>query len=272
MEQEKTKLKLAFIAPTRWIKQYGGQGDFTLALAHLLDRANLNQYEKEIVELGLPILLDNSLFENGKPEGIDSVIAKARRIKAYAFFAPDYLFDANKTLSALDNTLYTLRQLKWDFDKIGVAAVVQANTEREYFELYDKLQEIPEVVLIGLSILTVPHCFGDKFDKRPITDSRIRLLSKLLKRNNNNKPCHMLGLGESIADLVFAKENCPFVVSNDSSCAFQNGLFNRLVDSVTGDVEGGKVKEKVDFELKKLPDSTNKIIQKNIDIIKLLCK
>lgn len=262
-------MKLAHIVPTKSIKKFGSQGDITLALAHLLDNQP-NDYEKAIIDAKLPILLDNGLFENLKPEGIDSLITKARRIGAYGFFAPDHLYNAKKTLRALETTIDVAKQLNWRFEKTGIAVVIQADNEKDYLELYDRVQSIPEVILIGLSILSIPKCFQKPTDQSTITDSRIRLLKKLLERGNNNKQCHLLGLGDSYQDVLFAKQNCPFVVSNDTSCCFQSGLFGkRLIDSIDNlEVPGGKVKPKVDFELTKISRRQSADIQFNIDQVK----
>ena len=75
------------------------------------------------------------------------------------------------------------------------------------------------------------------------------------------------------SDVIFAKENCPFVVSNDTSSCFQNGLYGR---SIVGDrliIEGGKVKEKVDFDLKEITKEQEEKIQANINQVKkVICR
>lgn len=281
-------MELAFITPTKYVKQFGSQGDFQLALSCCVDRNTVNEYEKAILATGQRIILDNSLFELHHPEGIDSLIAKARRMKASHFFAPDFLYDAEATKEAYKNTLYVL-------DKLGVkdlkiAVVVQGKTEQEYFNLYDYFVNEERVDLIGISILAVPRCFGSwntrkqikkkrgepkeeySHDDREIVPSRINLLERLLQRGGNAKNLHLLGLGDSYGDVIFAKNYCPFVVSNDTSSCFQNGLHER---SIIGDrliVEGGKVKEKVDFDLKEITKEQEEKIQENINQVKkVLC-
>ena len=142
-----------------------------------------------------------------------------------------------------------------------MGAVVQADSEDEWLRCYRKMNTDYRIDLIGLSILSIPHCFGGS-----ITDSRIKLL-KILKDERSPKKAHLLGLGDSMKDVLFAQENCPFVVSNDSSCAFQSGLFEKQL-SEDLEVPGGKVKEKVDFDLKEITLEQEKLIQSNIDIIR----
>ena len=277
-------MNLAFITPTRCINLFGNQGDFHLGLSHLMDRYTENEYERALRESGLPIILDNGLFENHNPEGIDPLLTKAIRIKATHFFAPDVLYDAKGTLMALHNTLYVMDQ-RLLMGKVKVAAVVQGKTESEFFELYDQYQSIPEVELIGLSILAIPRCFGSwnesphkkseiyQHNDEEIVPTRIKVLKKLLERGNNHKPVHLLGLGSSYEDVIFAKENCPFVVSNDTSSCFQNGLKGRRIIGDTLQVEGGKVKEKVNFDLRSIKRKQADLIQENINQVKsVLCK
>ncbi len=267
--------KLAIITPTAFIEEFGNQGDFHLGLSHLLDNNEQNEYEKKLVNSQKEIFLDNGLFENHFPEGINDLFRKALRIKASYVFAPDYLFDAERTLSALKNAIYIKNKIE-PFKDLKLAAVVQADNEGDFFDLYDELQKIPEVGLIGLSILAVPRCFGSwnkerhkkgeeyKHNDNEITSSRVVLLKKLLERGNNTKPCHLLGLGNSFEDVLFAKENCPWIISNDTSSYFTTGInLKKFNDALM--VPGGKVKEKLNFNLTEINALQRECIQYNIN-------
>lgn len=286
--QKERRLRLAFITPTKYIKDFGSQGNFQLGLSCFIDRDKVNEYEQALIDTKQDIILDCSTFELGRPEGVDSLIAKAVRMKASHFFAPDFLYDAKGTKEGYLATCHIM-------DKLGVkdlkiAVVVQGKTDQEYFDLYDYFVNEERVDLIGISILAVPRCFGSwntrkqikkkrgepkeeySHDDREIVPSRINLLERLLQRGGNSKNLHLLGLGDSYGDVIFAKENCPFVVSNDTSSCFQNGLYGR---SIIGDrliVEGGKVKEKVDFDLEEITKEQKEKIQENINQVKkVLC-
>lgn len=270
------KFKLAFICPTAFIEKYGTKGEFTLALSHLLNREEENDYERTIKKIGLPIVCDNGLFENGVPEGIDSLITKALRIKARLFFAPDHLYNAVETRKAFEITKDILKKRQVS---LGLAVVIQAETIEEYIEEYKWYCQQPEVVLIGLSILAIPRCFGrwnrssrsksDKYtlDINEITSSRIECLKKLKELDIKHKFCHLLGLGNSMEDVLYAAENCPFVISNDTSSAFQNGLYMRRIEGENLEVRGGKVEAKVDFDRKEINSAQQLIIEKNIETI-----
>lgn len=274
-------MDLMFIASTAYIKTLGSQGNKQLGLSHLIDRDVINFYEKVLCNTRQEIILDNGTFELGFPEGIDSLISKAIRIKATHFFAPDFLFDAKKTLEALKNTIYTLKKRK--INNLKIAAVVQGSTEEEWLWLYDEYQKIPEVDLIGLSCLAIPRCFG-KFNQfkrakqgkyihndNEITSCRITLMEKLIKRGENNKNCHLLGLGDGIQDVIYANENCPWIISNDSSSAFWNAMQGKKILN-NGNIEGGKTKIKVNFSFNSATKEQLELAQYNIDLYKKLLK
>lgn len=276
-------MKLAFITPIKWINQFGNQGDFHLALSHLLDRFKANEYEKELLKSKIPIILDNGLFENGNPEGIDSLINKAIRIKVKIFFAPDYLYNAEQTKNSVKITKDILKKRQVNNLMLGV--VVQADTKEDWIKQYIEFCNDSDIALIGLSILSIPRCFGSwnkrkhekkekyQLDLNEITSSRIECLKELQKLDIKHKACHLLGLGNSYKDVIYAKENCPFVFSNDTSSCFQNGLFMRKIEGDNLEVRGGKVEEKVDFNLQEISKAQEKIIQNNINQVKkIICK
>lgn len=260
-------MKLSFITPTKYIKKYGSQSDFILALSHLIDIDEENEYEEAITSVNLPILCDNGLFENSVPESLETLITKALKIGAHTFFAPDKLFDAKGTQKELDKTIKHLSNPAFRFEKIKIGAVVQADNAQDYIKQLLDFNNNPKVELIGLSILSIPKSFYDELGRYDITESRVLLLQKMKSMELHDgvkwKNCHLLGLGNSFDDVIYANEFCPFVVSNDTSCCFQSGLFGKyLTDEL--EVPGGKVKEKVNFELNTLTREQKDTIQYNI--------
>lgn len=251
-------MKLSFITPTAYIKEFGSQSDFILALSHLIDLEVENEYEKAIKETGLPIILDNGLFENKVPEAIETLILKAKKIGAHTAFCPDHLYDEVKTKAEIE-TAYPL------FEQHGIklAAVVQASTREKWLELYDEFVKDDRISLIGLSILAIPHVFGNS-----IVGARIACLNELKERPHKN--CHLLGAGEGYEDVQFAKSHCSFVISHDSSSAFWNAMQGkRLVQLLNGNirVEGGKTKVPVDFSFKDATEERLRLAQENIDTL-----
>lgn len=266
-------MKLAFITPTKFIPKFGNQGDFHLALSHLIDPEVPNEYETNLMASGLPIILDNGTFENGVPEEGETLYKKAFRLKATHVFAPDYLFDREKTQHALHEFI-RIRE-KFIDENPGadrypkIAAVCQADTLFDYLEFYSELEDTPEVDLIGISIITVPKIMGGG----PIDETRYQLLTVMAKAEPS-KNAHLLGLGDSYKDVLFAAKHCPWIVSNDTSSCFQNGLYDRPIEGRDLRVKGGKVEHKVDFDLPQgaLLSGEDSVIQNNIDTVKYAFK
>lgn len=267
-------MKLSFITPTAYIEKYGSQSDFILGLSHLIDPSTQNTYEKAIVDTRLPIILDNGLFENHVPEAFDSLVAKAIRIGATHFFVPDKLFDRKGTKRELDKAIDKLSKFP-DPATPKIAAVVQADNSIDYMEQLAEFNDNPDIDLIGLSILSIPKSFYDEVGKHDITESRIHLLKRMKKLADEGyvwKKCHLLGLGDSYEDVIYAAENCPWVVSNDTSSAFWNGVQGKRILGVDCEVEGGKTKVPVDFEFNALDEVQAKLVQDNINKVKATIK
>lgn len=252
-------MDVSFITPTKHIKDLGSKSDFILALSHLIDLKEENEYEKAVKEANLPIYLDNGLFENHTPEGIETLIKKTLKIKAKIFFAPDTLYNKKETAYALEDAIGLSKTL-------GVAAVVQAETKEEWLDFYRELCLDPRVSLIGLSILAIPYVY-----KMPIAESRIECMKDMLKMNIPHKSCHLLGLGDSLKDVIFAKENCPWIKSHDSSSAVWNAFQGKKILE-NGDVEGGKTPIKVDFSYKETSQEKIDLAYRNIEVYRKLIK
>lgn len=257
-------MKFSFITPTAYIKDFGSQSDFILALSHLIDLETENEYEKAIKATGLPIYLDNGLFENKVSEGFETLLMKAVKIGAKIVFAPDSLYNAQETRENIN--------LMWNLVKntdVKMAAVVQASSSEEWVELYDEFVKDERISLIGLSILAIPHVFGNS-----IVGARIRCLETIKDRPSKN--CHLLGAGEGFEDSLYAKFNCSFVKSQDSSSAFWNAMQGkRIVDLMSGSlrVEGGKTKVPVDFNFTGATNEQLQLAQDNINLLKeRICK
>ena len=269
-------IKVSFISPTSLVGQYGNQGDFHLALAHLIDSIDQppNQYEQALIDSKLPIYLDNGLFENHQSVPVDQLIAKAAHLNAVYVFAPDVLYDRVQTEKNIGTAHEILTAIKQDIPQCQtkLAAVVQANNPNDYVDSYLKMAQDDRIDLIGLSILSIPKSFQSLTETDDIAANRIRCL-RALESLPIKKDSHLLGLGSSYRDVDFAREHCPWVVSHDSSSAIWNGIWHKNIDSLTFDVYGGKIEVPVDFDFDRpLTNEQNKIIQHNIDVVKKIVK
>jgi len=269
-------IKISFIAPTSLIPQYGNQGDFHLALAHLLgpvDEAP-NEYEQAVVSSGLPIILDNGLFENKISIPVRELMEKAVHLNATHVFAPDVLFDRASTELNIDEAYEILEEIKKDFPECQtkLAAVVQANNADDFLASYLTMTDDSRIDLIGLSILSVPESFKEISGTDDITINRIICLKRLNKLSVH-KNSHLLGLGGSYEDVAYANEHCPFVVSHDSSSAVWNGVQGKQINKTSLKVDGGKTKVHVDFNFaEELTEQQTANIEHNINVVKSVIK
>ena len=259
-------IKMAYIVPTEYINSLGSAGDFHLVLSHLMDERIVNQYESEMVKSGKTLILDNGTFENGVPEEVGSLLAKARRIGARCVFAPDYLYDAKKTNEAFERMYLEAIRTGAIEGGLKIAKVIQADTVGEYVDEYIKCAEDDRIGLLGISILTIPH-ITSKIGMPEIDKGRVLMLS-ILNLLPKHRKSHLLGLGDSYADVLYAQSSCDWVVSNDTSCCFQNGLEGKRLVGPLLTVEGGKSKIKVNFKQNDVSRVQYYDIQNNIMSVK----
>lgn len=264
-------MKHCVITPTKYINdpKIGSQSDFLLVLSHLLDQECQNDYAQEVKKFqdtGKQIYLDNGLFENHEPESPQTLIKKAITLNVDYVFAPDFLYDNEKTQEAFTSFAKLAREEGY---KGKLAYVVQAQNMLTYISGYKWAERNPEVDLIGLSILSIPRSFGDE-KNQSITANRRVAIEMLDIYLDPKKPAHMLGLGEGLQDLVDAKKY-PWIISNDSCSAYMTGFYKKSYDPNTLEVPGGKVQEKVQFDYDgELSSKQRAQIEQNTHFIKYL--
>lgn len=253
-------MQLAFITPTAYLDTYSSLGHIYLALAHLVDDNGTNDYarfyRRKAAE-GHRVILDNGLFEGAQVD-TDALLRRARSIDASVVCAPDVLYNAEGTVKEFKQFIRD----KQDFGlQCKVMGIPQADNPVDWWNCFRFMDMSQDCELVGLSILSVPQSFehvaqaehpdGRHFSR--ITDSRMYLLrqlssyEKLLGRRATE--CHILGLGEHYGDILYATAQLKdTVVSCDSSSAFVHGMRNVRYTRL-GDIPGGKILEKLDFDL-----------------------
>lgn len=267
-------MKLAFITPTAYLEKFSKQGDFYLALAHLIDDNRENEYtrfHRREAERGKRVILDNGLFEGAQVEP-EALIRRARLIKAQVVCAPDVLYDSKGTIKAFKQFIKLKEEEGLVADVMGIP---QASNPTDYWECFQFMQLNENCDILGLSILSIPESFKGSTEDAgewPITAPRVHFIKQLStfqnSFDNRIKPCHLLGLGESYADIYTAIRLLPdTIVSNDSSSTFVHGAKN-VVYNRHGLIPGGKIREKLNFDLPKnsLTSVQSKSVQTNINI------
>lgn len=262
-------MDLALITPTSFLEKYARRGDIYLALAHLIDDEGQNEYasfHRREAEKGRRVILDNGLFE-GSQVSTEALLRRAQAIRASVVCAPDSLYDTLGTIKAFKQFIRDKHEFGLVCDVMGIP---QADNSADWWECFRFMELSKECSLIGLSILSIPQSFTDDSWTRPITDSRMYLIRQLANYESlvgrRATPCHMLGLGESLADLILATRLLPrTIISNDSSSAFVHG-YNYVEYDGLGNLPGGKILEKLNFDLEtELDDFQEAFISNNIN-------
>lgn len=271
-------MQLAFITPTAYLEKYSVQGDFYLALAHLVDSKGENaytQFHSRESKRGKRVVLDNGLFE-GSQVSTSDLLDRAAVIKADVVCAPDALYDSKGTIKAFKQFI----RAKQDAGVVAkVMGIPQADNEHDWWDCFHFMQTNPDCDMIGLSILSIPKSFGKNLGKNRITLSRIRLIEQLYSykefSGHDLKPMHMLGLGEGYADIMLANRLLPNeIVSNDSSSAFVHGMQGITYDRF-GHLINGKDHTKLNFNMAWTNHPAaidHEVIQQNIHLAKAAAK
>ena len=264
-------MDLAFITPTSYLEKYAAQGDIFLALAHLIDDEGKNEYasfHREKALEGRRVILDNGLFE-GAQVSTDSLIQRAEAIKASVVCAPDVLYDSAGTIKEFKQFIRAKQEAGLVCEVMGIP---QASNPADWWECYRYFDLAKDCDLIGLSILAIPESFGELVGgKDRITTSRMHVINQLYAHTSllgrRSTPCHLLGLGDSYEDIQLAIRLFPSIVSNDTSSAFVHGMHG-VRYRADGTWEGGKIREKVDFDQPYSEEADHEAIQYNLNLAK----
>lgn len=264
-------MDLAFITPTSYLEKYASQGDIFLALAHLVDDEGQNEYaqfHKRQALAGRRVILDNGLFE-GAQVSTDSLIQRALAINPTVVCAPDVLFDSAGTIKEFKQFIRAKLEAGLVCEVMGIP---QADNPTDWWECYRHFDLSADCDLIGLSILSIPKSFGSLVGGgESITTARMHVIQQLYALTSllgrRPTPCHMLGLGDSYEDIQLANRILPSVVSNDTSSTFIHGMHGVRYRG-DGTWEGGKIREKVDFNQPYDENLDHEAVQYNINIAK----
>lgn len=79
--------------------------DFHLTLSHLCDHPRYVEFYRSERDRGAYIILDNGAHEHQSGEGPNHLLRKAEQIRANEIVCPDFLFDADQTVSLAEKAL-----------------------------------------------------------------------------------------------------------------------------------------------------------------------
>ena len=273
------------IAPTPHLNLTTDNGAHLL-LAHLVEEDE--QYVEYYASLkdGKTKILDNSAFERFKA-GLDmypseKLIEMGKRVNADIIVMSDY----PKQKSAV--TIAAARKLNEEFADYGFWSFFVPQSElgdiEDYIQAVDWALDMPNIRLIGLSILGCPIALGlDESPSGARSDaykmqrflSRWRILQILKERgildHRAIKRFHCLGMVDGPNEISLLEPYHEYISSWDSSAAVWAGLNGISFDNSPTGLINGKYEKEVDFDCHIGDNRLLDMATYNINYINYLC-
>jgi len=188
-----------------------------LVLAHLIKESKkYKRFYKKLSKKGHWLTLDNSVMETGEPIfDLDLV----NELKINEVVAPDYLFDADKTLA---ETRKFIEEIQNKDLKVKVMGVPQGENMSEYFKCLVSMFENPNIDSIGIGKTATSQLYS--FENLPLyfrpLFGRMNVLTFICEELQFSKPVHILGIVNPQVEIPLYS-NLPFIRSFDTSFPFR---------------------------------------------------
>ena len=140
-------VKIITIAPLANCPIMGQVNDMHMALTHLVEKDT--NYATFMDNSSTYKILDNSLIELGGAVSLERVLRAAKRIDAHEIILPDVFLNGSETLREVYRAIDNLKTLGM-LGKYNLMAVCQGKDAKEFQETFEKLNDIPEINVIGI--------------------------------------------------------------------------------------------------------------------------
>jgi hypothetical protein len=198
------------------------KGDRFFCLAHLvLKNPEYAKFYKDRPK-GTFLVLDNGAAE-GEDLTVDELLEAIELVNPDEVIAKDVLLNGRKTI--VESEIFIGRVQK-KYPNIKIMAVPQGSNFQEWLECYVYFLLCPGVDTIGLSKISVPHCFKDVVKTTDISKCRQFCVLTLFKHELLEKPIHLLGMGDP--NEYSAYVNLPCIRSTDSAYSFVAAKHNQV--------------------------------------------
>lgn len=274
-------MKLSFITPEGSLEELATYSDLHLIIANFVVPGS--KYTEFFKSRNEHVIMDCGTFEVGKPMTQKDIIKRAQLVNADEVVAPDILFDWEGTVFNAQNFIDTITTCTHPYDRIPaseddthfvkpfkVMVVPQGKTPNEWLKCYEHLVDLNGVDVIGLSCLSVPHCFSKITGVQTIMENRLLCVQQLINEGMvyDEYEYHLLGLGNPL-ELLYQKQH-KWIRSCDTSSPIVHGINDVLYDPYLGLMQP-KIKTKLDFK-STVPKSKYKNVLHNIAVLrKLAC-
>lgn len=143
------KILISHEVPLCMLEDSHFYNDYGYCLVHLLPLyPEYENFFKESIEQGRKVILDNSLYELGKPVDDDFYLYWIKRLRPTEFIIPDFWENMEKTIESVKKWSRIIQD-NAILDNIKCIGVLQGKNESELFECYSMIE--PFVDKIGIS-------------------------------------------------------------------------------------------------------------------------
>lgn len=225
------KIKFCAISPLNHLDLML-QGDMIFALAHLfIQNSSYREFIHDCKDKGWYIIMDNGAAEYSLVKS-DILLQICKDLRPSEVICPDSLFNKNETLANLDFARDVKLFISPDIKVMGVPQGVDVC---EWLSCYKEMLEDSYIDVIGLSKISVPHCFLGSKNDEDIMESR-HLCFKILRSSKLiKKPIHLLGAGNpnefsfyNNHPLIRSNDTCNWIWSAINDIVFKEGNFQRI--------------------------------------------
>lgn len=254
-------MKVSHEVPFEMMSQSRLFNDFDYALVHLFPENPLYfNFFKESLEKGREVILDNSVFELGKPVSGDFYKKWISELKPTYFIAPDKFGDSKFTIGSIKE--WSVFSKESGFKMIGV---IQGLTVEEMISTYKEIEPYCDKVAFSFAQPLFKNLIKTNSDDDYVF-GRVYLINKLLNENviNVNKPHHLLGCSLPQEMCFYKHPLFSFIESVDSSSPVLHG-YEGVFYNKTG--LSSKIKKKL-IDIIDKPLKNEDIIEFNIKLFK----
>lgn len=237
--------------------------DFDYALVHLFpDNTKYFDFFKESLSLGREVILDNSVFELGRPVDDAFYLDWILKLKPSYFIAPDCFEDADYTIKSVKKWALFSKE-----NNLKMIGVVQGGTLEEMTVCYKEIEPLCDKVAFSFAQPFFSRLINTEVDAAR-TFGRVFLINSLLQQDviNVDKKHHLLGCSLPQELLSYKHPAYSFIDSVDSSSPIVHGY-----EGVKYNKWGltSKIKRKL-VDIIDLPLKNQDLIMENVQIFKTL--
>lgn len=247
--------------------QLMNQGQMIFALAQLyLRHEEYSDFINKKREEGWFIIFDNGTGDHDLIED-DILLELVDVLRPNEVVVPDILFDMKATIDHCKSFVDKMDE-RGLLGKVDIFFCPQGNTQEEWLQSYQFALDNDYIKTIGLSKLSVPHCWlKEGYNKdQNVMEGRHKCFDFLVENDLLKKPIHCLGAGNPIEFKHYNKH--PLMRSTDSCFSVLAAIHGYRWASM----QMTRVPTPKDyFTNYSVDDEAREIVRENLEVLALMC-